>query len=156
ARPDTPLAIAANRDELYARPALPPRIEPGTLPALMPIDLQGGGTWLGLNARGLFVGITNRAGAGRLFDRCSRGLLVCEALGAGSAAELHERLSLLDPQLYNGFHLAYADPHSGFVTWSDGAQLTQLPLAPGVHVFTERSFGAAHSEREPLLVARLR
>jgi hypothetical protein len=155
ARPDTPLAIAANRDELYARPALPPRLEPGALPALMPIDLQEGGTWLGLNARGLFVGITNRAGGGRAPDRRSRGLLVRDALTEQSAAALHRRLGALDPRLYNGFHLVYADAGTAFVTWSDGARLTQLSLPPGVHVFTERSFGAGPSEREPLLAARL-
>jgi hypothetical protein len=156
ARPDLPLAIAANRDELYARPALPPRLEPGALPALMPIDLQEGGTWLGLTARGLFVGITNRAGSGRAPGRRSRGLLVRDALTERSASELHQRLGALDPQRYNGFHLVYADADAAFVSWSDGARLTQLSLPPGVHVFTERSFGAGPTAREPFLLERMR
>ena len=64
--PSLPLVVAANRDELLARPAVPPFLwprEPGAPRILSPRDEVAGGTWLGLNEHALFVGITNRAGA---------------------------------------------------------------------------------------------
>src|SRR5438270_56181 len=117
ARPDTPLAVTANRDELYDRPARGPRIEGG---ALMPQDLAAGGTWLGLNSRGLFAGITNRAGGPRDAARRSRGLLVRDALQAPDARSLYAQLQPLRAEEYNGFHLVYADREAAFACWSDG------------------------------------
>src|SRR5438132_5679988 len=101
ARADAPLIVAANRDELYARPSAPPRLEPGPPRALLPLDLRQGGTWLGLNEHGLFVGITNRAGGTKDPARKSRGLLVREALHARSARGLHAAMGQLDPQRHN-------------------------------------------------------
>jgi len=134
------LQVAANRDEFLARPAaVPGRWAEGWL---APRDLQAGGTWLGVNASGLFVGVTNRATGARDPSRRSRGLLVSDALRAPDAASLHRALSGLDPALHNAFHLAYADGVSAGLTWSDGAVVRQEVLAPGVHVLTEQSLGA--------------
>ena len=135
------LQIAANRDEFLARPAAPPEaFADGRF--LAPRDLQAGGTWLGLNAAGLFVGVTNRHAGGRDSTRRSRGLLVLDALESSDAASLHRRLAALDPAAYNGFHLAYADGTSAGLSWSDGNVLRQERLAPGIHVITEQSLGA--------------
>ena len=74
----SPLIVAANRDEFYDRPAEEPQaLEPGVVGGR---DLRGGGTWLGINRRGLFVAITNRAAPERTPDSWSRGLLAREAL----------------------------------------------------------------------------
>jgi len=135
------LQIAANRDEFLARPAAPPEASPDGR-WLAPRDLQAGGTWLGVNAAGLFVGVTNRHAGTRDATRRSRGLLVLDALESSDAASLHRRLAALDPAAYNGFHLAYADGTSAGLSWSDGSVLRQERLTPGVHVITEQSFGA--------------
>ncbi len=159
ARSDLALAVTANRDELYARPSLPPRysLPEGDAPAVvMPRDEQEGGTWLGLNARGLFVGITNRAGVERDPMRRSRGILVVDCLKASSARELHTFLATLPPSRHNGFHLLYADREHAFVTWSDGQQVTQLELPAGVHAITERSFGAGVLDRAGAVQERVR
>ncbi len=58
--PGRPLVVAANRDEFLERPAEGPalrRIGDGRIMA--PLDLEAGGTWLGLNERGVFAGLTN-------------------------------------------------------------------------------------------------
>ncbi|HVE84551.1 MAG TPA: NRDE family protein [Myxococcales bacterium] len=139
---DAPLVVAANRDERLDRPARAPLLwAGGPIPVIAGRDEQGGGTWLGLNREGLFVGVTNRYGVDRDPARQSRGALVVEALGAASAGALHARLAALDPARFNAFHLLYADRGEAFVTWSDGAALRQEVLAPGVHVVTERSLG---------------
>ena len=135
------LQVAANRDEFLARPAASPELSPDGR-WLAPRDLQAGGTWLGVNAAGMFVGVTNRSAGPRDSTRRSRGLLVLDALESADAASLHRRLAALDPATYNGFHLAYADGTSAGVTWSDGSTLRQERLAPGVHVLTEQSFVA--------------
>ena len=135
------LQVAANRDEFLARPAAAPAPSPDGR-WLAPRDLQAGGTWLGLNAAGLFVGVTNRSGGPRETSRRSRGLLVLDALESPDAATLHGRLAALDPATYNGFHLAYADGTSAGLTWGDGSTLRQERLSAGVHVLTEQSLGA--------------
>jgi uncharacterized protein with NRDE domain len=146
--PGYPLVVAANRDERVDRPARPPFFWPGKPASIAPRDEQAGGTWLGLNARGLFVGITNRMSTKRDDSRASRGALVQWALTFESAKSLHDAMSSVDPKRYNPFHLLYADRREAFLSWSSGEQLTQQVLSPGLHVVTERSFGAADDARE--------
>src|SRR4029453_10889790 len=98
------LQVAANRDEFLARPAAPP------MPSddgrwFAPRDLQAGGTWLGVNAGGVFVGVTNRTSGPRDPSRRSRGLLVLEALESRDGESLPARASAPDPAPHNGFHL---------------------------------------------------
>jgi Transport and Golgi organisation 2 len=153
-RPGGVLQVAANRDEFLARPASPPRRWPG-LPAVMaPRDEQAQGTWLGVNAHRLFVGVTNRHGAERDSRLSSRGQLVAEALRVPSVEALHARLAELGPRVYNPFHLLYADATGrAGLTVCDGTRVWQERLLPGLHVLTERSFGAGD---EAARVARAR
>ena len=149
------LQIAANRDEFLARPAASPSPSADGR-WLAPADLQAGGTWLGVNAAGVFVGVTNRSAGPRDTSRRSRGLLVLDALEAPDAASLHGQMSELDPAGYNGFHLAYADGAFAGLTWSDGRTLRQERLAPGIHVLTEQSLGAGDDgARRRLVEARV-
>jgi uncharacterized protein with NRDE domain len=131
--PEVPLAVAANRDEWLARPSagFAVRRTAGRV-ILAPSDLRAGGTWLGLNDAGVFVGLTNRPGS---LDesRRSRGLLVLSLLGAGSAAEAAEQLGRLPDAAYNGFNLFVADRKDAAVAvYEDTVAITEC--APGVHV----------------------
>ena len=151
--PELPILLGANRDEALSRPASGPAFREAEIPFIAPRDELAGGTWLGLNARGLFVGITNRYGRPPDPSRRSRGKLVLDALGFGSAEALHRFMGGLDPRQYNPFHLLYVDPAFAGATWLDGDALRQESLGPGLHVVTERSFAAVPTvERE----ARLR
>lgn len=149
-----PLVVAANRDERYARPASPVARWPGER-FVAPRDDAAGGSWLGLNASGLFVGVTNRMGVAKDESRESRGILVVESLRAPSAAALHASLAAASPGRFNAFHLLYADLRGAFVTWSDGASVRQQELGPGVHIVTERSLGGDDHARTDLLRGRL-
>lgn len=145
--------VAANRDEMLTRPAegfarRDDDVGPNAgLGVLAPRDLLSGGTWLGLNANGLFVGITNRAGLAPDPDRRSRGLLVNDALGHADARAAAESSGAVDPHAYNPFHLVMADREEAWLAWSDGKKVRREQLGPGVHVITERSFGAAPTLR---------
>lgn len=138
--PGHPLVVIANRDEQLARPSSPPLSWAGGF--LAPRDERAGGTWLGLNRHGVFVGVTNRYLGTQDAERQSRGALVASALERSSARAIHEALATLPADRHNGFHLVYADASDVFATVSDGRHLAQLSLGRGRHVVTERSFGA--------------
>ena len=141
--PGVPLVVASNRDEFQRRPAAPPAlvVSPGlSRPAYVaPQDLEAGGTWMGTNEHGLFVGLTNRATAQRLDDRRSRGLLVLDALARSRADEI---LDDLRPDtlvgVYNPFHLLCADGKSAHLTVLREQAVETRVLEPGVHVICNR------------------
>jgi uncharacterized protein with NRDE domain len=139
--PEFPVVVAANRDEFFKRPAAPPALfvpADGRPAFVSPQDLEAGGTWMGVNAKGLFVGLTNRPLAARDPSARSRGLLVLDALGQESAeaAESHVRES---EKRYAPFNLLAAD---GRETWlarqREGERLDTRRLEPGIHVVCNR------------------
>jgi uncharacterized protein with NRDE domain len=140
--PGLPMVAASNRDEFYSRPAAPPaRVEPQEEqdPAFVaPQDLDAGGTWMGLNARGLFVGLTNRRAVAPRTDRRSRGHLVLEALRRPTARVVAEDMRQGLEETYNPFHLFYADGRQSFLTClsEEGAETREL--GPGTHVICSR------------------
>jgi uncharacterized protein with NRDE domain len=139
-----PLVVAANRDERRERPSedWAVRERPGVPRRLSPRDLVGGGTWIGLNARGVFSGITNfhvPGTSGRDPSRRSRGELVSLALESRSAEEARRSLGGLGAALYNPFHLLVADAESAFLWWYDGETAAFEALGSGLHVVTENS-----------------
>ena len=140
------LQVAANRDEFLARPAAPPEISADGR-WLAPRDLQAGGTWLGMNAAGLFVGVTNRS-AGPRDDAGGHAASWCWMRSSRPTPPPSTDASpLWISSAYNGFHLAYADGTSAGMTWSDGRALRQERLAPGLHVLTEQSPGREMTAR---------
>ena len=149
-----PLVVIANRDEDLDRASSPPRMWSASgdraragEPFIAPRDDVAGGTWLGVNRAGVFVGITNRYLGPKDPARASRGSLVTQALALGSAREIHDAMATVPPSRHNGFHLVYADAHDVLVTASNGTHLAQLTLGHGIHALTERSFGAGDDGR---------
>lgn len=150
------LFVIANRDEDLDRPAEAPSIhERGGMRILAPRDLKAGGTWLGLNAAGVFAGITNRFRLPSKPRHRSRGELPFHALQHSSARRSADAIAGLSAEDYNGFHLVMADDNEAFVVWNDTEELHREMLAPGYHVITERSFGAAPSQRLQRIRERL-
>jgi uncharacterized protein with NRDE domain len=155
--PDAPLLVAANRDERLGRPSQPPQLhQQGGVRFFAPRDLKSGGTWLGINAHGLFVAITNRFVGRAPSAPRSRGLLVLDALAEDSVAHAVRRIAAEDPKRHDPFHLVLADAHGAQLVWNDGERHRLEPLAPGIHTITERSLGAAPSGRIDLLHRRVR
>lgn len=102
--PDTPLVLAANRDEFYARPTLPLHewsAHPGIWGGQ---DLQAGGTWLGLSRHGRFAALTNYRDPAQFGRQApSRGQLTTDFL-----------LSEMDPKTYLESILPIANRFNGF------------------------------------------
>jgi uncharacterized protein with NRDE domain len=130
--PSHPLVVAANRDELYARPTAGPRVEGRTI--VSGVDLVSGGTWMGATAGGLIVAVTNQR-TGRPPDptRKSRGALVTACLAAGTREAALALALALDPADYNPFNLVLADAAGVDVIYAEGGHVVR---PPGVTVVT--------------------
>lgn len=153
---DTHIFAIDNRDEVLDRPAEPPSVHRREgMEIFAPRDLEAGGTWLGLNAAGVYGAVTNRFRQSSEPHHRSRGELVFRALQKSSAAEGADLIAGLDPSDYAGFHLALADEQGLNLLWNDGECIHRSEHGPGVYVLTERSFGAAPSQRLDRLQERI-
>lgn len=151
------LVVAANRDEDLERPFEGPQprvLAPEGTRIFAPKDLESGGTWMGLSEHGVFAALTNRYGVPRDRARRSRGAIVLDALRPKTAKDSFTALQSLEGDKENGFHLFIADRSDAFAVIADGRSIDRVPLKPGVHIFTERGFGAAPSARQTSLEAR--
>jgi uncharacterized protein with NRDE domain len=105
------LAVAANRDEFFARPSAPAAWWPDTPHVLAGRDLKAGGTWMGVTRSGRFAALTNfrDATAPRKGDAPSRGALVSDFLRGEDTAR--EFLSRTQPgsDAFEGFNLLVSD-----------------------------------------------
>ena len=125
-----PVLIGANRDEMIDRPWQPPgRHWPDRPEVVAGLDVQAGGSWLGVNDWGVVAAVLNRHGSlGPAPDQRSRGELVLEALDHADAVAAAEALSHLDPAAYRTFNLIIADERDGF--WLRNAAGTRIELRP--------------------------
>jgi uncharacterized protein with NRDE domain len=105
--PDYPLVVAANRDEFYARPTASLARWPDAPEIIGGLDLQAGGTWLGISESGRFAAVTNVREPGMAQGAQSRGGLTRAFLtGTASAGEFAARI---DGTQYSGFNLLLGD-----------------------------------------------
>jgi len=131
---DAPVAVAANRDEAVGRPSDPPGVYREEPLIVAPRDAEAGGTWIGYNEHGVFVGLTNKWAAADLAGERSRGLLVAEVLEARSAADARSIVvDATETDEYSGFYLVAADADEAFCYRWDG-DLALTEFEPGVHV----------------------
>jgi uncharacterized protein with NRDE domain len=153
---DAPLVVGANREEAYSRGGEPPRLLGGDVPAAGGVDPVGGGTWLGVNARGVVVAVTNRAKSVRPDRPRSRGLLVRELLASPDARAAAERgTRALEAGLFDGCNLLVADAERAVVVHA-GDWLRVRSLPPGLHVLANRDVHDATDRRVVFADAWLR
>jgi len=135
-----PVVVAANRDEATDRPSTPPARR-GESPAVVaPRDERAGGTWIGYNDAGVFVGLSNRWAGSDLEGERSRGLLVADALEREDAAAavrwVEDALVAVE---YAPFNLVVADADAAILLEWDG-HLSVTEFEPGVHVLTNAGY----------------
>jgi uncharacterized protein with NRDE domain len=135
---DWPVLLAANRDEMVARPWRPPgRHWPDRPEVVAGLDELAGGSWLGINDHGVVAGILNRHGSlGPAAGQRSRGELVLEALDHADAAAAAEALVAIEPRAYRTFNLVIADSRDAFwLRHADDSGKTPVearPIAAGL------------------------
>jgi uncharacterized protein with NRDE domain len=140
--PDAPVLLAANRDELLARPSEAPLLLSDDPPRWGGRDRLAGGTWLAVDPAGRIGAVTNRHPGGRPpkrdANRLSRGALPLEGLAVDDGQVLAWMQSLA-PASYNPVNVVYASPQLAAVTSMDDSIGRRIDrLAPGVHVLTEQ------------------
>jgi uncharacterized protein with NRDE domain len=143
-----------NRDELATRkPARAPavRVRDGVR-FLAPEDGDAGGTWIGVNERGVSVGLANGPEAAPAAR--SRGQLVLDLLAAGSVADVGRRVLAADPSRHRPFELFAIEPGGEVGIWSSDART--IERRPGVAegailVSSSRDAERARRERRSLL-----
>lgn len=134
-----PLVVAANRDEIYARPTRPPeslgdRIAGG-------VDALSGGTWLAVRHDGRFAAVTNqRALAPVAAGLRSRGLAVREL---AAAADPDAYVAALDPTRYASMNLLWGDARGVLVAYVRREGSLEIEtLGRGIHVLCNDRLGA--------------
>jgi uncharacterized protein with NRDE domain len=139
--PEHPLVIAANRDEMLARPTTAMMVLRESPKTIGGRDEQAGGTWLAVNEHGVVAGLTNLQGAaGQLAGRRSRGELPLTATRAATAeAAVRELAASCRPDDYNGAWMLVGDRVSLWALDLTGEQLALTELRAGVHVLENRA-----------------
>lgn len=134
---DTPLLLLSNRDEFYARAALPLHWWDGGR-ILAGRDLQAGGTWLGVSRSGRLAALTNVRAPGQRENTPSRGELVTSFLHSGDSGT--DFLNALKSKAhdYNPFNLLVYDGASLLGLHSPTASV--LALAPGIGGLSNAAF----------------
>ena len=128
--------IAANRDEMMARPwEAPAEYWPGIFGGR---DTLAGGTWLALNRHGVLAAVLNREGTlGPAPGKCSRGGLPLLALRRPSAEAAAGIISALDAADYRPFNMVLADATGAyFIRGLGAAQPDTVMLPQGVTMLT--------------------
>lgn len=135
--PGTPLLVAANRDELYDRPAEPITVLRGERPRILGgRDEVAGGTWLAVNSAGVLAALTNQPSATRDETKRSRGELpLAFAAYPDAATAVAEVCGRLDPADYNPCWLLVGDRHTLFsIDLTGGSRPAVQELPPGTYV----------------------
>lgn len=139
--PGLPLLVAANRDEHYDRPSAAPVVLDGTPKRIAGRDLRVGGTWMGVNEWGLFVGILNRRGAGEVPASAktrSRGLLCMDLLMHRCANSAYEFMQT-HREAYQPFTVVVADRGYAWAAHNGNCTLSLTELTAGLHVFSSHA-----------------
>lgn len=153
---DVPLWVAANRDEFHDRPSAPPGVTapaaPGRgegRPLFAPRDLRRGGTWIGVNRRGVFAALTNAAPPDRapVEGLESRGGVVDRVLGSDDLAGAVRLAEAIDPARVRPFFLLLADVSAAFGVSLDTDRYGATALAPGIHVQENRPLDHPDAEK---------
>ncbi|MFQ5524962.1 MAG: NRDE family protein [Thermoanaerobaculia bacterium] len=147
--PDAPLLVAANRDELLARPATAMTVLRDRGPRVLGgRDEVAGGTWLAVNEYGLVAALTNRPSKARNPAKRSRGewpvFLASFTSPFEAATALVDRFDPADFNpgwvlVGNADELVYVD-----MTADGCGRLAELD--PGIHILENRPLEAVSSK----------
>ena len=129
AHPELWLVLAANRDELHARPAAPAGFWEDAPGVFGGRDLDKRGTWLGMTRGGRIAALTNVRDLAARREGRSRGLLVRDYLT--SQASPHAFSGALVRTAYPAFNLIAGVGRQLFYLRDD--QPDAIPIAPGLH-----------------------
>ncbi len=130
---DTPLTMVANRDEFHARESLSAQFWQDKPDVLAGIDVQAGGTWMGVTTDGRFAAITNvRRLPSPHKGVISRGQLVADFLSQPQDCEQYLKTIHSQGHQYDGFNLLVGNREQCWYL-SNHSTFGPQSLAPGLY-----------------------
>lgn len=145
--PESPILVAANREEYYDRPSQPPSIQSGKPRVLCGLDQRAGGTWLGVNQHGMFVGVCSRRSNGEQLGARARGLLAREVLRTGSARKgVDKAMEEMLSDRFESLNMVICDAESGWVIHAD-QEPEVVPLEEGLNIIGNQDVNDPTDER---------
>ncbi len=145
--PEAPILVAFNRDEPLDRICPAPSIQSGKPRVLASMDQNSGGTCLGVNQNGLFVGVMRRRKFDAPVSPKSRGALAREMLRCNSArAAVDLALEELDSGEYDGANFVVADHENGWCIHA-GNDTNVVELEEGLRIIGEKDIDDPQDER---------
>lgn len=140
--PRYPLALAANRDELHARPTAPAGFAPDAPQVYGGRDLAAGGSWLQVSTHRRLAAVTNvRNGLPPGPSPRSRGQLVTSFVRNSLPAPRAATELLPDADEYGPFNLLLWDGDA-LVVASNRPQPACTAIGPGMHAMSNGAFDA--------------
>lgn len=157
--PGAPLVVAANRDEIYARPTRAPEQlrdgSDGVKAIVGGRDVLSGGTWLAVRADARFAAVTNQ----RLLATpppglVSRGHAVIDTVAADDPDAY---VAALDPTRYASMNLVFNGPAGVRVAYTrrEEGTIDIVSLGVGIHVLCNDTLGAGGFPRGERLAGAL-
>jgi len=134
-----PVVLAANRDEMYARPTRPPEVLADGIAG--GVDVLSGGTWLAVRRDGSFAAVTNqRQMAAAPAGLRSRGLAVLEL---AAATDRDAYIAALDPTHYASMNLVWGDARGVSIAYARREGSLEIERLPrGIHVLCNDKLGS--------------
>lgn len=148
AHPKWRIILAANRDELHARPSAPLARRHGAESHIIAgRDLVSGGTWLGVSETGRLAVVTNiRTDAPPDPTKASRGDLVADFLRG------HSQPALAALDQYNPFSLVTIGPEGATLCANRPTSMVE-PLPDGIHGLSNGAIGEDWPRKDRLMQA---
>lgn len=144
-----PFALAANRDEEFARPSHAADFWPDAPEVFGGRDAVAGGSWLAMTGTGRFAAVTNLRGAVRRTR--SRGELVRGFVTSDADPLVYARS--IEAAQYAGFHLLVGEMGKTIVYVASSGQL--VVLEAGVYAFSNAPTGE-HWPKEAMAIEAMR
>ncbi len=145
--PEAPILVAYNREEPLDRICPAPAIQSGKPRILASMDQHSGGTYLGMNQNGMFVGVVRRRKLNKPMGARSRGALAKEMLLCNSASVAVDlALEELHSDQYGGVNFVVADPESGWVIHS-GNDTSVSELDQGLCIVGDKDMDDPRDDR---------
>jgi len=133
--PRFPLVVAANRDEIFARPTAQAALwtdEESGQQILSGRDKRAGGTWLGITQSGRFAAVTNIRDPSQTKRRArSRGDLTRQFLASDDSPEQYCKQLATSYDQFAGYNLLVGDSNSLFYVNNHEEKVWELE--PGVY-----------------------
>lgn len=130
--PDYDLILAANRDEFFNRPTRPATLWDDKPELLAGMDLEGGGTWLGVTLGGKFSAITNyRDMKNHKENAPSRGKLPLNYLSGIQSPSAYIDSIRSGAYRFNGFNLIAGNKNA--IWYYSNIQDKPEKLGPGIY-----------------------